>query len=86
MIIETDEPERGMHRMSGSSWRAVMANVSGEKLRGNLAPRSRVMMTWVDLSPLMFEPFSSNFSILSISIIVNNCEWCRYREAAARYE
>jgi len=40
MRVEVDEPEREMHRMSGSSWRAVMAKVSGEKLRGNLAPRS----------------------------------------------
>ena len=45
MKIETDEPEREVHRQSGSSWRAVMAKVSGEKLRGNPAPRSRVMMT-----------------------------------------
>ena len=40
MRIETDEPARGVHRMSGSSWRAVMAKVSSEKLRGNPAPRS----------------------------------------------
>ena len=40
MIIETDEPAREVHRQSGSSWRAVMANVSGAKLRGNPAPRS----------------------------------------------
>ena len=44
--METDEPAREMHRMSGSSWRAVTK--SSEKLRGNPAPRSRVMMTWVD--------------------------------------
>ena len=40
MKIETDEPAREMHRQSRSSWRAVMAKVSSEKLRGNLAPRS----------------------------------------------
>jgi len=53
MRVEVDEPERGVHRMSGSSWRAVMANVSGAKLWDNPAPRSRVMMTWVDLYTLI---------------------------------
>ena len=44
--METDEPEREVHRLSGSSWRAAMAmRVCGEKLRGNPASRSRVMMT-----------------------------------------
>jgi len=52
MRIETDEPAREMHRMSGSSWRAVTKG--GEKLRGNPAPRSRVMMTWVGLGILMY--------------------------------
>ena len=40
MRVEVDEPVREMHRQSRSSWRAVMAKVSSEKLRGNLAPRS----------------------------------------------
>ena len=40
MRVEVDEPAREMHRQSGSSWRAVMPRVSGEKLRGNPAPRS----------------------------------------------
>ena len=38
MRVEVDEPEREMPRLSGSSWRAVIK--SGEKLRGNPAPRS----------------------------------------------
>jgi len=50
--VEVDEPEREMHRMSGSSWRAVTKG--GEKLRGNPAPRSRVMMTWVGSGILMY--------------------------------
>ena len=54
MKIETDEPVREMHRMSESSWRAVMQRVSGEKLRGNPASRSRVMMTWVGSGILMY--------------------------------
>jgi len=64
MRVEVDEPARGVHRMSGGSWRAVMAmRACSEKLRGNPAPRSSgdddmggLRYTYVYLSPLMFEP------------------------------